>query len=1056
MSEQQDGAAQERGKASGGRSGPRKRKPATDQAGAPAPPVPARGVSSFPIVGVGASAGGLEALTELLTCLPADTGMAFVLIQHLAPSHRTILPEILSRHTEMPVVLAENGLEVRPNSVYIIAPDADMTVFHGHLNLTERNLVGGMHLPVDHFLRSLAADRGTRAVGVILSGSGSDGALGLTAVKAEGGITFAQDPVTARYDGMPSAAIAARAADFVLAPEGIAAELARLGKDRYLRRSPSAAGVRGKVDADEHETDALTKIFVTLRGVFRVDFGNYRTSTIRRRIERRMVLLRMDSLDEYASYLRSHGDEVEELYHDVLIMVTEFFREPEVYQALLESALPGIIDAKRDDDPIRVWVPGCATGEEPYSLALCIVKALKEADRDLPVKIFGTDISERDIDRARSGLFGETKIQTVPDEFRHFFSATDGGYRISKTIRDLCIFARHDVTSDPPFSQIDLVSCRNLLIYLEPSAQERVLPIFHYALRPGGYLVLGSSESIGSSADLFSTLDKKLKIFVRREVGQRLPAHFAYPYSLAQELEMSRHEREHEQPKRAPHFDLQQAAADVLLADYTPPNVVIDERFEILRFHGDTDRYLKHARGRASLNLLDMAREGLASEIRRVVGEARRGGRAASGAPARVRVGGAVHDVALHAAPLTGLENARFYLVLFEPLPEVGPATEAAASGGVKAAEDSREIEHLRREIAASREYSQTLARDKEATLEELRAANEEIQSSNEELQSINEELETAKEELQSTNEELRTVNEELENRNLQLSRANDDLNNLLRAVSVPTIMIGRDLRIRRFTPGTERVMNLIATDIGRPITDIAPRLELDDLEDVLREVIDNAIVHDREIQDEHGRWHAMRVRPYQTEENRIEGAIITLVDIDDMRRALLRATEVGRYAEGVNAMMAKLRGGLRSGGERPAVLDPALKALGADAALVLRRVDGGWEVEHAQGLSQPAVGKIISDEELPQARMAEASAAPVSVRAAVHEVLRPAPEGLTIGAVVVVPLFESDRVTGVLAFTWSAAGSAPSEEQLDFAATAASIVSLVHNDDRPPDGEQA
>ena len=569
MNDKGDGAKRGRDGASAAGKQP-SGKPARSRRAAGAATTRAGSASAVPIVAVGASAGGLEALIELLSRLAPDTGLAFVIIQHLAPSHPTILPEILARHTKMPVVLVENNLEVKPDSVYIIAPGSDMTVSQGHLNLTDRSLVGGMHLPVNHFLRSLATDLGPRAIGVILSGSASDGALGLTAVKAAGGITFAQDPVTARYDGMPSAAIAANAVDFVLAPDGIAKELARLGKHAYLRGEASATEVVAAAVV-ERETDALTRIFVTLRSVFRVDFANYRTNTIRRRVERRMALLKMDSMDEYAAYLGSHRDEVEELYHDVLIMVTEFFREPEVYDALLAKVLPSIVAAKHGDDQIRFWVPGCATGEEPYSLALCIVKVLKDAGRDFPVKFFATDISERDIDKARTGLFSESKMQSVPDEFQHFFAKADGGCRIAKPIRDLCVFARHDVTSDPPFSKLDLVSCRNLLIYLDQPAQERVLPIFHYALRPGGFLVLGSSESIGSSADLFASLDNKHKIFARRDAAQRLPAHFATRDPLAQELEMGRYGRGLEQPKRAPQFNPQQVAEEILLATTRRP-----------------------------------------------------------------------------------------------------------------------------------------------------------------------------------------------------------------------------------------------------------------------------------------------------------------------------------------------------------------------------------------------------------------------------------------------------------------------------------------------------
>jgi len=1024
-----------------------KRSAGTARARQTAARAPADARQPFPIVGVGASAGGLEAFTDLLSHLPRDTGMAFVLIQHLAPKHRTILPEILSRHTAMPVVLAENNLTVERNSVYVIPPDTDMTIFHGRLNLMERTAVGGAYLPVDIFLRSLADDHGSRAIGVVLSGSASDGALGLAAVKAEGGITFAQDPATARYDGMPSAAIAANAADFILDPTSIAAELARLGKHPYLRHGPVSSGPKAEPSADELGRDAYGKIFVVLRGAYGVDFSNYRISTIRRRIERRMALFRMDSLDQYVDYLRGHRDEVEQLYHDVLIMVTEFFREPESYAAITESILPKIIAAKHDDDQIRIWVPGCATGEEPYSVALCVVKALKEAGRDYSAKIFATDISERDIDKARAGVFSDNKMQTVPEEFRHFFAKSDGGFQISKVIRDMCIFARHDVTNDPPFSQLDLVSCRNLLIYLGQPAQERVMSVFHYALRPGGYLVLGNSESVGSSTDLFSPIDKKNKIFMRRAVAHRLPVNFAYPYTATQELEFGTREKPELVVSRR--FDPQRAAEEVLLSQFTPPGVVIDDRFEIVRFHGATDPYLEHPDGRASLNVLEMAREGLATDIRKAVEGARRTGHPAQVDTVRFRADNAIREVMILAMPIASPEGTPFFLLLFQPVRALAePAPAATDTHDTHArSEERRQVEELTREMAATRDYCQSLVEDKEAALEELRAANEEIQSSNEELQSINEELETAKEELQSTNEELRTVNEELENRNVQLSRANDDLNNLLRAVSIPTIMVGRDLRVRRFTPGADRIMNLIPADVGRPITDIALRLDISDLEDLLRDVIQNITVREREIQDEQGRWHSMRIRPYQTEENRIEGAIITLVDIDEMRQALLRATQSSRFAEATNSMMARARSETKLEQAREAVLSEAVDALAADAALVLRRDDHGWLISQASGLPESSLGTLLKDDELPQARIAEATMAPVAVRAPVNEVLRPAPEGLTIRAMVVVPLLEHGEVAGVIVFAWSGAQPAATEEQLDFAGTAASVVALVQDD---------
>jgi two-component system CheB/CheR fusion protein len=1000
----------------------------------------------FPIVGVGASAGGLEAFTELLSHVPPDTGMAFVLIQHLAPKHHTILPEILSRHTVMPVVLAENDLEVKPNSVYVIAPDTDMTIFHGRLNLMERTSVRGAHLPVDHFLRSLAADQGARGIGVILSGSASDGALGLAAVKAEGGITFAQDPQTARYEGMPSAAIAAGGADFVLDPASIAAELADLGKHPYLQHSPSAGRAAALSKLDEKKGEPLAKIFVILRSAYGVDFANYRVSTVQRRIERRLAVLRMDSLEEYVGYLREHHDEVEHLYHDILIMVTEFFREPETFAVIADTILPRIIETKRDDDTIRVWVPGCATGEEPYSIALCMVKALKIAGRTCPVKIFATDISARDIEAARSGVYAENRLQAMPDEFRAFFAASDGGYKIGKTIRDMCVFARHDVTSDPPFSQIDMVSCRNLLIYLRQQTQKRIMSVFHYALRPGGYLMLGTSESIGTAGDLFEPVDKKAKLFVRKSVPDRLPEDFTYQPSRALQLGRA-HEPELIVSSRR--FDPQRAAEDILLSEFTPPGVVINGRFEIAQFHGGTDLYLEHTSGRASLNLLEMAREGLAADIREIVAEAQQHGQPKPRGPLRFLVDDVVHEVTLHAVPLHAPQGAEYFLVLFEPakrtdaglLPEDGRAL-AGADARLRA---RNEITALRRERTTDHEHMQALVQDKEAALEELRAANEEIQSSNEELQSINEELETAKEELQSTNEELRTVNEELENRNLELSRANDDLNNLLRAVSVPTIMVGRDLRVRRFTPGAERVMNLLPSDIGRPITDIAPRLvDLTDLEVMLRDVVENIVVRERDVQDEHGHWHSMRIRPYQTEENRIEGAVIALVDIDEIRTTLAEVTEASRFSEAINSMMAELRAEAEVERVIPSVLRGAAETMGSDTAILLRQTDqGAWRVAFGAGLPASSLGKVIPDKELPQAVMAAATRAPVAVRAGANDILKPALKGMTARAMVVVPLFVHNAVAGVLAFTWSEAQDEAGEGFVDFAGKTAFLVSM-------------
>jgi two-component system, chemotaxis family, CheB/CheR fusion protein len=986
----------------------------------------------FPVVGVGASAGGVEAFSELLRHLPRDTGMAYVLIQHLSPKHKTILPEILARQTDMPVLLAEHEMELLADHVYVLPPAGDMTVFHGRLNLMERTSVAGAHLPIDYFLRSLALDQRTRAIGVVLSGTASDGSLGLAAIKAEGGITFAQEPASARYDGMPSSAIAANAVDVVRDPEGIAAELARLGKHPYL--VGDVGSLRATPVEQEGEADWMKRIFVILRSVFGVDFSAYRRSTIERRVERRIALYHMSSIKEYEDYLRGHPDEVEDLYHDILIMVTEFFREAETFQALSDVILPRIVEEKRNDDQVRIWVPGCATGEEPYSIALTLQKVMRQTGRDLPVKIFATDISERDIARARAGVYGENKIQTIPQEYRHFFVESDGGYQISKTIRDMVVFARHDVTADPPFSQLDLVSCRNLLIYLGPAAQDRVIPVLHYALRPPGYLVLGPSESISGSTDLFAPVDKKNKIFVKKAVPHRVPESFAFAPSVQRmderDVRLSSERR----------FDPQHTADELLLSQYAPASVVIDDDFEIMQFRGATDDFLKHSSGRASLNLLDMAREGLGPYIRKAVEDARASGAAVRRTKAHLRRGGGMRALTLEVLPIRGPAYDRYYVVLFH----LDAPPEPAAADHVIAAAEGRagEAEELRRELDSSREYMQAIVQDKEAALEELRAANEEIQSSNEELQSINEELETAQEELQSTNEELHTVNEELEHRNVQLSHANDDLTNLLRAVSTPTIMVGRDLRLRRFTPGTERVMNLIASDIGRPITDIAPRLIMPDLGEILQSVIENITVQERELQDEHGHWFAMRVRPYQTEENRIEGAVITFTDVDDLRAAVERIAQVTHFGDALNRILGALQSERDPARAARNVLGEAGEALGADAAAVLRhREQDAWLVRFAHGLTDGIEGSSMSGEQIPQAAMAESSGSPVSARIVngIHLFGR---SELT-RSLLVAPMVRRGVALGSVLFTWPDGPPQPLQDAEDFAAKAAALTAL-------------
>ena len=762
------------------------------------------------MVGIGASAGGLEALSALLDGLPPSPGLAAVVVQHLAPQHESILPELLARHTTVPVVTVENRMAVECNHIYVIPPNVDMVIKAGHLDLHERPESAARHLVIDQFLSSLAQDMGTLAIGVVLSGVGADGSHGLRAIKSAGGMTLVQDPATSRFDGMPQSAIEAGVADGVLSPADIAAELVRLAKHPYVSGPP---GEQGEVSAEAR--DDTSRILSALREAFGVDFSGYKSGTVNRRIERRMVVRRVASRAEYADLVTADRDELDELYHDILIMVSEFFREPETYEGLKKRVLPAILEGREARHEVRIWVPGCAGGEEPYSLAMVLAEAMTESSRRFPVKILATDINERELAQARAGVYRAERVRSLPEAYRErYMTPVDEGYQVNTAIRETCVFARHDVTRDPPFSRLDLVVCRNLLIYLGAALQERVLPLLHYALRSGGFLMLGRSESLGAAADLFTVVDKRNKIFRRNDVASQLPVTFGRPFPSAARAAAA--------PVAvvagSAYQDPLDSATRVLLAEFTPPAVVVDASLEIVLFCGDSEPYLQHAAGRATLNLLAMAREGLAAPLRSLIERVRHEGRTLT--QEGVTLGGAQQGrrLDISAVPLAGPPQDAHLLLVFAPsapLPEALGATTAAGRN------DQRESARLKRELVSTQEYLQSLLAQKDKGNEELRAANEEIQSANEELQSINEELETTKEELQSTNEELRTINEELEGRNGQLAAANDDLSNLLRSMSVPTVVVDRGLAIRRFTPGTEAVLAVIASDVGRPISDV-------------------------------------------------------------------------------------------------------------------------------------------------------------------------------------------------------------------------------------------
>ncbi|MBE9186240.1 PAS domain-containing protein [Microcoleus sp. LEGE 07076] len=856
----------------------------------------------FPIVGIAASAGGLEAFTELLSHLPVDTGMAFVLIQHLAPDHKSLLTEILARQTKMPVSEVKDGMAIEPNQVYIIPPNTKMVLCKGVLQLSPREKIYGKYMPGDAFFTSLAMDRGHKAIAVVLSGGDGDGSLGLKAIKAAGGMTFAQCQDTAKFDSMPNTAVATGNVDFILPPEKIAEELAKYSGSPLLTSTISLA----KVEDSPEPGDALATIFALLKSTAGVDFSQYKPTTIARRIQRRMVLYKLESWDDYTEYLRHNVAEVTALYEEILIHVTSFFRDPEAFKKLKELVFPTMIQNKSSEASIRIWVAGCSTGEEVYSIAICLLEFLRDRNLSPPIQIFATDISEQAIGKARSGIYSENQMVDVSLErrTRFFIRAEEGGsYRICKAVRELCVFARQDLSSDPPFSNLDLVSCRNVLIYLGESLQKKVMPIFHYSLNAAGFLLLGSSESTGKFAYLFTSVDKNSKIYAKKLTATRPTLSFApssYPVAKAA-LEQGMNE-----DNSIDNFDLEYETDQLILNRYAPASVLVNEQMKILQVRGDIDPYFRVAAGKPDLNLLTMARGGLLVELRTAISQAQSQNVTVRKERVLVEWGGRSSAVNIQVVPFQSHTTAaRYFLVLFEEVlaPAIDFSTVTAQS--CDRGDSDPENERLRQALAAAnqeklaaRSHLQSLIQDQENLNQDLKVANEEVLSSNEELQSINEELETAKEEIQATNEELTTTNEELRSRNMEQSLVNNDLTNLLSSINIPVLMLANNLEIRRFTPTAQRVFNLILTDIGRPFSDIRSTLDVPDLEPMILEVIDTLQTQEREVQTLSGYWYNLRIRPYRTTENQIEGVVMVLIDIDGLKRSARTLEEARNYAE--------------------------------------------------------------------------------------------------------------------------------------------------------------
>ena len=850
-------------------------------AGHVAAPLPAGGRRDdrLPIVGIGASAGGLEALEQFLSKVPADSGMAFVVIQHLDPTHKGMMTALLQRTTRMTVMQAKNRMKVRPNHVYVIPPNKDMSLLRGTLHLFAPAAPRGLRLPIDFFFRSLADDRGEAGIGVILSGMGSDGTLGLRAIKEKAGLTLVQAPKSAKFDGMPRSAIDAGCADIVASAEELPARMIGI-----LRRDSQIA--RTEAQSESQSRSSLEKIAILIRSQTGHDFSRYKKNTIYRRVERRMAVHQIDKITNYVRFLRANPNEVELLFRELLIGVTSFFRDPAAWTCLKTKLLPGMLKGSRAGRVLRAWVPGCSTGEEAYSLAIVFREALEQVTHTgrISLQIFATDIDQTAVEKARQGFYPSNIAADVsPERLDKFFVTEENGYRVGKEIREMVVFATQDLIMDPPFTKLDILSCRNLLIYLTPELQKTLLPLFHYSLNAGGILLLGNAETVGGFTDLFNVLDGKSRLY--RTTGAAVHRGVLEFPTWNRPVEPD--ELEAAAPSEPP-ISFQTSADQVLLRLYSPAAVLVNDRGDVVYVNGHTGKYLEPAAGKANWNIYAMAREGLRERLigafEKVV---RRGGKA-SVPGLKVGTSGGEQTVDLTVEAITEPVALRGMVVI--AFHDVAPPMSRSHKGrkvlrGASTPALEMEVYRLREELRGTRE-------EMDASQEELKSANEELQSANEELQSTNEELTTSKEEMQSLNEELQTVNAELQSKIDDVSRTSSDMKNLLDSTEIATVFLDNALNIRRFTPSMTRFIKLIPGDVGRPLADIVSDLEYPQLVDDAREVLRTLAFSEKQVPCRDSRWYTVRIMPYRTAGNVIDGLVITFTDITKIK--ILEETLVG------------------------------------------------------------------------------------------------------------------------------------------------------------------
>jgi len=823
----------------------------------------------FPIVGIGASAGGLEALEQFLRQVPLGSGLAFVIVQHLDPTHKGIMPELLQRTTEMKVSQVRDRMRVEPNCVYVIPPNRDMSILHGVLHLFEPAAPRGLRLPIDFFLRSLAEDRRELSIGVILSGMGSDGTLGLKAIKEKAGLVLVQEPASAKFDSMPRSVIAAGLADLVASAEELPGRIID-----YLRHALSIAKKEGPLE--EKDQSSLEKILLLLRARTGHDFSLYKKNTVYRRIERRMGIHKVDRIASYVSFLKENPQEVELLFSELLIGVTSFFRDAPAWELLLSEALPALL-ADRRGGALRAWSVGCSTGEEAYSLAMTFKEALElvRPAADFTLQVFATDLDRDAIDRARQGCYPPNIAADVSAERlqRFFVKEEGGGYRVGKEIREMVTFATQNLIMDPPFTRLDILVCRNLLIYLTPEVQKKVIPLFHYSLNPGGVLFLGSAESLSSSAHLFAPLNMKSRLFRRSELTWPTDP-LEFPPSFVPALPGVH--KELAMPK--PAVNLQALADQLLLQRFSPPAVLVNDKGDIIYISGRTGKYLEPAAGKANWNIFAMAREEIRFEMGSAFDKALRNNETVTVKGLSVGEDAGAQTLDLTVQVIRDPEALRgMVMIVFTDRP--APVKKRPARSGT-APTDALRVPELEQELLQVRAKLQTAREEMQSSQEELKSTNEELQSTNEELQSTNEELTTSREEMQSLNEELQTVNAEQQSKMDELSRINNDMRNLLNSTEIVTLFLDNDCHIRRFTKGVNKLFKLIPSDVGRPLGDIVSHLLYPEIIEEAEEVLRTLAFSEKQVVTGDRRWYLVRIMPYRTMEEIIDGVVITFTDI--------------------------------------------------------------------------------------------------------------------------------------------------------------------------------